>query len=107
MTDKINKIDKMEVLKTEVKKLASPVERRRKKGVEMFMQGYVAAMDKTGIHFKVRSQSAADGVGWYIVVLDPETKIGHCTCCDFVYNNTQCKHIIASKFMRHELGYAI
>jgi hypothetical protein len=96
----------MRVLDTQVKKLASPVERRKRKAVEMFTHGYAKPMDSTGFHYKVRSQSA-DGLGWYIVVLDPKSGLGHCTCCDFVYNNTQCKHILASKFMRHELGYAI
>lgn len=98
----------MIVLKTEAKKLANPHERRKKKAVQMFRDGFVASMDGTGLHFKVRSQSTdkEDGLGWYVVGLHLDGKIGHCTCCDFVYNDVQCKHILASRYMRHEMGYA-
>lgn len=98
----------MRVIKVEPKQLRTPAQKRKDKALQIFQSGSVACLNDCGTEFKVKSQDDKEP-GWYHVSFDLETncRIATCTCYDYAYNNVVCKHVIASKLARHEMGYAI
>lgn len=90
----------MKVLDSQRKTLKTPEQKRRYKALQLYQKGFVLPTDNQGIIFKVKSQKE----GMYTVMLG-ESEYG-CSCADYAYNAiTQCKHIIAAVFARHDLGY--
>lgn len=98
----------MIVISEEKKKLSlSPNAKRKNKAVQMLSKGNVVSVDTKGMEFKVKSQNEKNGLKYYSVKLCPELKLATCTCYDHQVNDVECKHILASKFRRHEMGYAV
>lgn len=85
-------------------KINDPETKRRRKALQIYESNGVVAKDTTGTSFKVKSQNV-DEPGWYEVNWSPELKLGTCTCHDWKYNSVECKHIIASRWFRHEMGF--
>lgn len=104
----------MNIIKSEKKKLRSPAEQRRAKGIALFQKGYAVCLDaQQGANmYKVWSETEpVDAKGRhaaYAVYLDiKEEDNNSCSCPDFQYNTIECKHIIAAKYARHEVGYPL
>jgi len=99
----------MRLISRERKTLRTEAQKRKDKAISLFTKGYVVILDKQGTMFKVWSETEkVDSKGRhpaYSVLLDGDTP--SCSCPDYKYNFVECKHILASRMARHELGYAI
>ncbi len=98
----------MRLISRERKTLRTDAEKRKDKAIALFQKGYVAILDRQGTMFKVWSETEkADSKGRhpsYSVLLD---EISSCTCPDNAFRGSECKHILAARMARHELGYPI
>lgn len=93
----------MRIIKTEVKKLRTPEQQRKAKGLKLFQDGHAVVMNADATEFKVKS---ACDKGFYSVLLTETANA--CTCPDYAFNRIDnCKHIYAAKYARHECGYPL
>ena len=93
----------MRVISSKKRSLRTPAEQRKAKGLQLFKSDHVAIMTNDVTEFKVRSEVEN---AFYSVLLSDNANA--CTCPDYVYNHiTNCKHIYAAIYARHEAGYLL
>jgi hypothetical protein len=90
------------IISEEPKILNDPVRKRKDKAYQIYLGRKVVAMNLHGTEFKVKSSKPDIH---YLVTLALKTWQWSCTCMDFTYYNGECKHITASKYFRHEMGF--
>jgi len=89
------------ILKSEKKVLRNDEEKRKARGYELFVNHKVTYTDmNTYTKFKVKCSTDK---GAYNVDLVERS----CTCPDYTYRFVDCKHIFASFYARHEVGYPL
>lgn len=89
------------IISEEPKILNDPNQKRRKKALELFENHKVGPMNRQGTEFKVKSSKE----GHYLVTFSPELGLWSCRCEDYAYCDVECKHILASKYFRHEMSF--